>query len=144
MPQSSALHENLARGDAVKAGSPRMFGIVFAVVFALIGCWPLIGGEVVRIWAIVAAVLFLTFAIFKPRALAPLNRLWFRFGMFLHKIVNPIVMGLLFYATVTPVALAMRLAGKDSLRLKFDRSARTYWIDRTPPGPAPETMRRQF
>lgn len=144
MTADTSFHEDLARVDAVKAGSPRTFGIVFAVVFALIGLWPLGSGEVVRIWAIVAAVLFLVLAIFKPRALAPLNRLWFRFGMLLHRIVNPIVMGLLFYSTVTPVALAMRLAGKDPLRLKFDRSARTYWIDRTPPGPAPETMRRQF
>ena len=76
--------------------------------------------------------------------LRPLNRLWFLLGMALHKVVNPLVMGFLFYLTVTPMALFMRLAGKDPLRLKFDRQAKSYWIKRQPAGPAPESMRRQF
>jgi large-conductance mechanosensitive channel len=87
---------------------------------------------------------FLAAASLAPRALKPLNRLWFLFGAFLHKIVSPLVMALLFFVTVTPIAILMRLAGKDPLRLKFDRAAKSYWIERTPPGPAPETMRNQF
>ena len=74
----------------------------------------------------------------------PFNRLWFRFGLFLNKVVNSLVMGLLFYFTVTPIGLVMRALGKDPLRLRFDRGARSYWIKRQPPGPEPETMRRQF
>jgi hypothetical protein len=76
--------------------------------------------------------------------LRPFNRLWFRFGLLLSRVVNPLVMGLLFYFTVTPIGLIMRALGKDPLRLRFDRGARTYWIDRQPPGPEPETMRQQF
>ena len=81
--------------------------------------------------------LFLVVAVAAPRLLAPLNRLWYRFGLLLHRIVNPVVMGLLFYATVTPIALVMRLVGKDPLHRAFDPQARTYWIERSPPGPKP-------
>lgn len=144
MVADTSFHEDLARADAVKIGSSRAFGIVFAVVFALIGLWPLIADGAVRIWALGVSAVFLTLALVWPRTLDHLNRLWFLFGLLLHKIVNPLIMGLLFYITVTPIALIMRLMGKDPLRLKFDRSARTYWMDRTPPGPPPETMRRQF
>ena len=144
MAADTSFHEDLARADGVKIGSPRAFGIVFSIVFAVIGLWPLIAGSPARIWALGVSAVFLALAFVWPRALDPLNRLWFLFGLLLHKIVNPIVMGLLFYVTVTPIALIMRFMGKDQMRLKFDRSARTYWIDRTPPGPAPDTMRRQF
>ena len=75
--------------------------------------------------------------------LHPLNRLWMRFGLLLHKVINPIVMGLLFYGTILPTGLVMRLRGKDLLRLKREPGAESYWIARTP-GPAPETMRDQF
>ena len=79
-----------------------------------------------------------------PKILSPLNRLWFRFGLLLHHIVNPVVMALLFFTTVTPMALIMRLLGKDPLRRKFDPEADSYWIPRQPAGPAPETMKNQF
>ena len=74
----------------------------------------------------------------------PFNRLWFNFGMALHNIVNPLVMGLLFYLTITPMALIMRLIGKDPLRRNFEPEAKSYWIERRPAGPAPESMRHQF
>ncbi len=73
-----------------------------------------------------------------------MNRLWFLFGMALHKVISPLVMGLLFYLTVTPIALIMRAIGKDPLHRQFDPQAKSYWIERRPAGPAPETMRRQF
>ncbi len=79
-----------------------------------------------------------------PKILASANRLWMRFGLLLHRIMNPVVMGLIFFLTVTPTALIFRLLGKDPLRLKFDRDAKIYWIDRTPLGPPPETMTQQF
>lgn len=144
MVESQDFHEKLDRSGDVRAGSERAFGLVFAAVFALIGLWPLLSAESMRLWALIVAVLFIAATYFAPGALKPLNRLWFLFGALLHKIVSPLAMALLFFVTVTPIAILMRLAGKDPLRLKFDRVAKSYWIERTPPGPAPETMRNQF
>lgn len=138
------LHERFDRADAVKAGSERAFGVVFAVVFALIGLWPLIGGGEVRAWALGIGGGFAVVALARPSLLRPLNILWFRFGQVLHAIVNPLVMGLLFYGAVLPTGLVLRLLGKDPLRLRFEREAASYWIRRDPPGPPPDTMRRQF
>jgi predicted membrane metal-binding protein len=139
----SAAHERLERDD-VQMGSERSFGIVFAVVFAVIGLFPLIGSAQPRWWALAVAAAFLALALVYPALLRPLNRVWFRFGLLLHKITNPVVMGLMFFGTITPVALIMRIAGKDPLRLKLDRAATSYWIERDPPGPAPDSMDRQF
>lgn len=144
MTKTRAFHEDFGRGDGPKAGSERGFGIVFAVVFAVIGFWPLLDGEAARIWALTVGAVFLAASLLAPGVLKPLNRVWFLFGMALGRVVNPLVMGLLFYGTITPIALVMRLAGKDPLRLGFDPDAKTYWIDREPPGPAPESMRNQF
>ena len=69
--------------------------------------------------------------------LRPLNRLWLKFGLLLHKVVNPIVMALVFFGTVLPTGLIMRVLGKDLLRLKRQPDANSYWIERRPPGPAP-------
>lgn len=144
MAEPQGFHEQFDRARDVKAGSERAFGLVFAAVFALIGLWPLLSADSVRLWALIVATLFIAAALFAPRALKPLNRFWFLFGVLLHRIVSPLVMALLFFVTVTPIAILMRLAGKDPLRLKFDRAAKSYWIERAPPGPAPETMRNQF
>jgi predicted membrane metal-binding protein len=144
MADSKGLHEDLGRQDAPKAGSERSFGIVFAVVFAVIGLWPLLDGATVRVWALVLAAGFLAAGLFTPVLLRPINRVWFLFGLALHKIVNPLVMGLLFFLTVTPMALVLRALGKDPLHRTFDPEAASYWIKRDPPGPAPETMRQQF
>ena len=142
------FHENLADRDDVRVGSERSFGLVFAVVFLIVALFPLltISDQVgaVRVWALVPAAFFAVTAMTMPRLLAPLNMLWFRIGLLLHKIINPLVMGLLFFLTVTPIALIMRTLGKTPLKLGFDKTADTYWITRTPPGPAPETLTRQF
>lgn len=148
MTDKPTFHENLAGHDEVKAGSERSFGLVFAVVFIVVAVWPLFtmsdqDGQL-RVWALVIAAFFLGTALTMPRLLAPLNKLWFLFGLLLHKIVNPLVMGLLFFVTVTPIGLIMRALGKTPLQLGFDKSADTYWISRVPPGPAPESMKRQF
>jgi hypothetical protein len=79
-----------------------------------------------------------------PKLLRPLNRVWFLFGLVLNKVFNPLVMGLLFFLTVTPLGLLMRSLGKRPLDLDFDKQTKSYWILRTPPGPAPETMKKQF
>ena len=141
MKQST--HENFSRDEAASPGSDRTFGLVMAAALALIGAinshhsgrlWP---------WELVLAALFLAAALSMPSLLHPLNHLWIRLGLVLHRIVNPIVMGLLFYGTIWPTGLVMRMRGRDLLRLKREPSSDTYWIAR-PPGPQPETMRDQF
>jgi predicted membrane metal-binding protein len=144
MPQSQDFHEDFERVDGPKAGSERGFGIVFAVVFAVIGLWPMLDGGPFRLWALIVAGVSLGTGLFVPVILRPLNRLWFLFGMALHKVMSPLMMGLLFYLTVTPIALIMRVVGKDPLNRRFDKNAKSYWVVREPAGPAPETMRQQF
>jgi predicted membrane metal-binding protein len=137
-------HERLADSEAIKTSSDRSFGLVFAAVFAIIGLWPLISGDGVRLWSLIIAAIFAALALARPTLLAPLNRLWTRFGLLLNRVVSPLVMGLLFFVVITPIALIMRATGKDLLHLKFDRKAKSYWIEREPPGPAPESIKNQF
>ena len=144
MTDSSGFHEDYGQRNDANVGSERTFGIVFAVVFVLIGAFPLIGGHAPRLWALGVGVIFLITAFAFPAALRPLNIVWYRFGMLLHKIVNPLVMGLLFFITVTPIALIMRLVGKDPLNRQFDPNVSSYWVEREPGDLQPETMRRQF
>ena len=139
------FHERYVSNTEVKAGSDRGFGLVFAVVFGIIGLWPLVGGGGgVRIWALTLGAVFLLVALAAPQILAPLNRLWFRLGILLGRIATPLVMGALFYVTVLPTALVLRAMGKDPLRLRRDSTARSYWIERDPPGPKPESLDHQF
>lgn len=148
MAEKPTFHENLSDRDEVKAGSERSFGLVFAVVFIIVALWPLFTKAdqegALRVWALVVAALFGVTALTMPRLLAPLNKLWFAFGLLLHKIVNPLIMGLLFFLTVTPIGLIMRALGKTPLKLGFDKQADSYWIHRDPPGPEAESMTRQF
>ena len=144
MTREDGFHEDYKQSDDVRAGSERAFGIVFAVVFTIVGAWPLLDEAPLRLWALGVADGFLAAAMIAPQTLKPLNQLWFRFGMVLHKIVNPLVMGLLFFATVTPIAIIMRMMGKDPLNRKIDQQATTYWIERDPAGPEPNTMKNQF
>jgi hypothetical protein len=137
-------HESFQRAEEVVGSSNRSFGVVFAVVFALIAFLPLIGGHPLRLWSLGVAAIFAALAFAAPQVLAPLNRLWLKLGLLLHKIVNPIVLGIMFYVVVTPTGLIMRLLGKDLLRLKRDPAAASYWIERTPPGPKPESLGDQF
>ncbi len=140
----SESHENLARTDDTKAGSERGFGFVFAAVCALVGIWLLWRGrEAFWYWAW-AAVAFALLAIAAPKVLRPLNLLWFKFGMLLHHIVTPVVLGLMFYTVFLPIGLWMRLIGKRPLGLRFDPGAKSYWVERKPPGPPPESFNNQF
>lgn len=137
-------HESYQRHDEVRGPSDRSFGLVFAVVFAVIGLLPLVFGGGVRLWALLFGATFLVVALLIPSVLGPLNRWWLRFGLLLHRIVSPLVLGIMFFLVITPMGLLMRTFGKDLLRLRFERSLPSYWIDRTPPGPAPESMTEQF
>ena len=141
---TSQLHEDFSRDDHVKAGSDRGFGFVFAGFFALVSALSWWRGHASWHWTLPLAALFLLVALVYPRLLNPLNKLWLKLGLLLYKVVNPIVLGLLFYLTIMPIGLIMRAFVKDFLRLKRDSSASSYWIDRTPPGPPPQSMRNQF
>lgn len=140
------MFENSARDHIQKTGSDRSFGVVFVVVFLVIGLWPLIGDwsnfDAVRIWSVGIAVVLLVVAIAVPRLLAPANGLWIRFGFLLGRIMNPIIMGVLFFVVLSPVAVMMRLSGKDILSLKQNRGAKTYWIVRN--DEEPPSMSNQF
>jgi hypothetical protein len=138
------LHESLDREEDLVAGSERSFGLVLCAFFALVGAVRFWRGEPWGWTWLTAAAAALFLALLWTAPLRPLNRLWFRFGMLLYKVVNPVVMGLLFYATITPMALLLRALRKDLLRLRRDPAAKSYWIVREPPGPAPESMKNQF
>jgi hypothetical protein len=132
------------RKRPVKQSSDRAFGLVFAGVFLLVGLWPLWAGAGPRWWALGLAGLFAVAGLAVPRLLAPLNRVWARFGRLLHRVVNPIVMALLYFGVVTPTGLLRRALVRDPLHLARDPEAESYWIERDPPGPGPEAMKQQF
>ena len=124
----------------IKIGSNRNFGIVFFVVFLLIALYPLINSGEIRIWSVVIASIFLVLGILNSNILLPLNKLWFKFGIFLGKIISPIIMGIIFFLVVTPIGLIMRLIGKDVLNLKYS-GYKSYWIEKTGPK---SKMKNQF
>jgi len=137
-------HESFDRNEIAQSSSDRAFGIVFAVVFLVIGVLPLAFGGGVRLWSLAVGAMFLATALLRPALLAPLNRLWTRFGLLLHRIVSPIVLGIMFFVVITPMGWLQRAVGRDPLRLRFDREARSYWVDREPPGPPPDSLTNQF
>jgi hypothetical protein len=140
------MHESLDRDDASKprSSSDRAFGMVMAGFFGIVGLWPLLEPAEPRWWSLAIAAAFLVLAALVPRSLTPLNRLWTAFGLLLHKITNPLFLGVIYFLAVVPTGLVLRALGKDLLRTRFDKSAASYWIKREPPGPPPATMTRQF
>ena len=127
--------------DEIKLGSNRSFGIVFFIVFVLIAIYPLINQGEVRIWSLIISFLFLFLGLLNSKILTPLNKLWFRFGLFLGKIISPIIMGVIFFLVVTPIGLLMRLFGKDVLNLKLNKKKSSYWIEKVGPK---SKMKNQF
>ena len=113
-----------------KLPSNRNFGIVFFIVFLIIGLWPLLADNEIRYWFIFVSLIFLFLGLINSKLLNPLNRIWFNFGIILGKIISPIIMGIIFYLVVTPTGLIMRFLRKDILRLKFDKKSRSYWIEK--------------
>ena len=139
------MHENLQRGEKIKGSSDRSFGLVIAVGFAVVALLPLWRyPHQPRWWALVPAIVFTLFALLRPQWLAMPNRLWLRFGLLLSSIVSPIVLALLFYTTIVPIGLLMRLSGKDPLRLRPDRVSGSYWIGRDSGGSSTSSIKQQF
>ena len=138
------LHEDLSRDDEIVGASDRGFGLTLAGVCGVVGAIRLALGHEQAAWWLGAAAIALFLALLRPATLAPLNRLWLRFGLLLYKVISPAAMGVVFFTTVVPIGLVMRAVGKDPLRLRRDPAAASYWIARDPPGPAPDTMKNQF
>ena len=120
--------------------SNRSFGLVFFAFFLIIGLWPIFEYEQVRIWSIIAALIFLILGILDSKYLTPLNRFWMKFGLFLGKIISPIVMGIVFFLVVTPIGILMKIFGKDLLNTKYKKNE-SYWVYRKDKF---SSMKRQF
>ena len=126
--------------DDVKLSSNRSFGIVFFVVFLFIALYPLsYSGEIIK-WSLVISLIFLLLGLVNSKILTPLNKIWFKFGIFLGNIISPIIMAIVFFLVVTPVGLIMRALGKDPLNLKFN-AKKSYWIEKNGPK---SKMKNQF
>ena len=126
--------------DDIKVSSNRSFGIVFFIVFLLIATYPLLKGNDVRFWSLLISFGFLILGLINSKILSPLNKLWFKFGLILGKIMSPLIMGIIFFVVVTPIGVAMRLLKKDLLSLKYNQK-KTYWIKKTGPK---SKMKNQF
>lgn len=127
------------------APSDRSFGFTFVVVFLLIAAWQAwsSGLLVAGVFAAASAVTLLI-TLVRPALLAPFNRLWMKFGALLHAVVNPIVLGGMYFLLITPIGIGMRIFGRDALKRRLDPQAASYWEKRDPPGPAPDSLPFQF
>ena len=125
----------------IKISSNRNFGLVFFFVFLIVGLWPLLNEESPRFWSIVIAVIFLILGLLNSKLLTSLNKLWFKFGLFLGSIVSPIVMGIVFFLVITPTGFIVKIMNKDLLNKKYDNKKKSYWINRAK---TKNTMKQQF
>ena len=126
--------------DDIKINSNRSFGIVFFVVFLLVSLYPLLNNHEIRIWSLIVGFIFLFLGVINSKILTPLNKLWFKLGILLGKIVSPIIMSIIFFFVVTPIALIMKVLGKDVLNLKYNND-KSYWIEKSGPK---SKMKNQF
>ena len=124
----------------IKIGSNKSFGIVFFIFFLLISLYPLTNQENIRIWSLIISLIFLILGLLDSKILNPFNILWFKFGIILGRIISPIIMFIIFFFVVTPIALLMKLLKKNPLNLKFNKSS-TYWIEKSGPK---SKMKNQF
>ena len=137
-----AIHmSEIKQNIKIKQGSDRSFGYVFSFIFLLISLYPLLHGEVFKLWFMIAAIIMLAITLLRPSLYKWPNYLWFKFGILLGKIVSPVIMALIFFLVVFPTGLTLRLFNKDILGLKIDKNKETYWIDRDKPM---QSMKNQF
>ena len=132
----------ISRHVSTEQSSEKSFGVVFSIVFLIVSLFPpLINSEGLRIWALVVSIIFFLLAFLAPKILVLLNKLWFKFGLLIGSIVAPIVMAFVYFVTVLPTGLIMRLLGKDLLKQKLDKNAKSYWVKRSEPM---GSMKNQF
>ena len=131
----------MTSNSKIKTSSNRSFGLVFFVVFLIVALWPLKHEEDIRLWSLALSIIFFILGILNSKLLTPLNKLWFKFGIFLGVIVSPIVMGIVYFIVVTPTGMLMRFLGKDLLNTRKVNNTPTYWIERDK---RHSTMKKQF
>ena len=124
----------------IKISSNRSFGLVFFVVFLLISIYPLLYGQNFRFWLLIVAIIFLALGLLNSKILTPLNKIWFKFGLLLGRIVSPVIMSIIFFFVVTPISFVMKILGKDILNLKRNNN-NTYWVEKSGPK---SKMKNQF
>ncbi len=140
----SNFPERLGHADSPRGSTDRFFGLLFSAFWGVVAMAPLRRGDSIRAWAVVLAGAFLSISLIRPTLLGPLNKWWQRLGQFLQKLTNPIVMAVLYFSTIVPFALMMRLLNRNVLRLNWDPYETSYWIPRKPSGPRPESMKDQY
>ena len=126
--------------ENIQISSNKSFGIVFSFVFLFIALYPLSYSGEIRGWSAIISLNFLVLGLLRSKILTPLNKVWFKFGIFLGKIISPLIMGIIFSLVVTPIGLIMRILGKDLLNLKYN-SNKSYWIEKSGPK---SKMKNQF
>ena len=131
----------MTSNSKIKISSNRNFGLVFFVVFLIVALWPLKSEENIKLWSLALSIIFFILGILNSKLLTPLQRMWFKFGIFLGAIVSPIVMGMIYFLVVTPIGIFMRFLGKDLLKTSKVKNSSTYWIKRNK---QQSTMKKQF
>jgi len=131
----------MIKNNKLEISTNRSFGLTFFAVFLIVGLWPLLNNELIRIWAIIISLVFLFLGLLNSKLLTPFNKIWFKFGILLGSIVSPIAMSVVFFIVVTPIGIVMRLLKKDILNRKFDKNAKSYWILRDKPS---GSLKNQF
>ena len=131
----------ISRHVSTEQSSEKSFGVVFSIVFLIVALYPLITFAGLRIWALVVSIIFFLLAFLAPKILVLPNKLWFKFGLLIGSIVAPIVITLIYFVTVVPTGLIMRLLGNDLLKQKLDNNAKSYWVKRSEPM---GSMKNQF
>lgn len=137
-------HESFSRQDQTSGPSNKRLGLTFAAVFLLLALIPVLRGKAPLIWSVAASGAFALVAMVAPALLGPLNRAWMRFGLLLHRVVSPVVLGIMFFLVITPMGVIMNLVRKDPLKLRRDPTCDSYWVHRQPPGPRAADLPEQF
>ena len=128
------------KNNNIKISSNKSFGLVFFIFFLIVSFYPLVNGEDIRKWSLVFSIIFLVLGLTNSKILNPLNKFWFKFGIFLGKLISPVIMGIIFFLVVTPIGIIMRFFGKDVLNLKYNKN-KSYWIEKNGPK---SKMKNQF
>ena len=124
----------------IKISSNRSFGIVFFVVFLVIGLWPIINNGDIRNWSVIISAIFLVLGLLNSKVLTPLNKAWFKFGIFLGNFIAPIVMAIVYFLVVTPIGILMKIVKKDLINLRKNNN-KSYWIEKNE---IKSSMKNQF
>lgn len=139
-----STHETIIRDEAIEPGSDRSFGLIVGGILAAIGAYQYFAGGALFLWFLVPGLLLAATGLIYPSVLHPLNVGWMKLGLLLGRIVTPIVMFLVYVISIVPIGLLLRISGKDLLGLNRGTEKDSYWIERTPPGPPPESLKDQF